>query len=39
MARNDTTEASQCTLGGFPEYVVNVTVLLKYNSLSTSLAT
>ena len=25
MARNDTTEASQCTLGGFPEYVVNVT--------------
>ena len=24
MARNDTTEASQCTLGGFPEYVVNV---------------
>lgn len=25
MARNDTTEAIQCTLGGFPEYVVNVT--------------
>lgn len=25
MARNDTTEASQCTLGSFPEYVVNVT--------------
>jgi hypothetical protein len=25
MVRNDTTEASQCTLGGFPEYVVNVT--------------
>lgn len=25
MARNDTTEASRCTLGGFPEYVGNVT--------------
>jgi hypothetical protein len=24
MARNDTTENSQCTLGGLPEYAVNV---------------
>jgi hypothetical protein len=24
MARNETTATSECTLGGFPEYAVNV---------------
>lgn len=24
MARNDTTKANQCTLGGFPNYAINV---------------